>query len=222
MFELINAVLASIILIPGFLCVYLPYKIFSIKIKYTNLELTLISLIISIIIFYITLVSYQFLHYIIPSIFDYSFKISEITISRLIENTGFSFLFLLYIIIFILIGIFFISKDRLRKVRKWLTGIDIILSPEEYILNFALRKHASKTDGFVIVETKNDELFFGFIKQWTKDQKDYELLLECPQKYDNEEDDYTKIEGIDSIIFLKDDIRRIYLASSNNASEQNK
>ena len=219
MFELINAVLTSIILIPGFLCVYLPYKIFSIKIKYSNLELTLLSLIISIIIFYFTLVSYQILHYIIPSIFDYSLKISEITISKLIENTGFSFLFLLYILIFIFIGIFFISKDRLRNIRKRLTGIDVIISSEDYVMSSALKEHASKTNGYVIVETINDELFFGFIQQWAKDEKDYELLLKYPQKYDDENDNYTKIDGIDSIIFMKNDIRRIYLATSNNKNE---
>ena len=45
------------------------------------------------------------------------------------------------------------------------------------------------------------------------------LIIVDSVKYDDENDNYTKIDGIDSIIFMKNDIRRIYLATSNNKNE---
>jgi hypothetical protein len=214
MINLIDGILTTLILIPGFVCVYLPYKIFAIKMRFSNLELTLFSLVISIIIFTLTFITYQIFNSIAPSFFIDLSEISKITVIQLIENKLFMGIFLIYIIIFIFIGIFFVSKDRLRNFRKKISGWKTIIRPEEYVWTLALHDHAKNTQGYGIVETNNDELFLGQIKQWTRDLDEKELLLKYPEKYDPEQNRYVHINNLDSILFLHKDIRRIYLITS--------
>ena len=95
MIEAIEGLLATIILIPGFLCLYIPYKTIAIKIRLTNFELSLISLIISILIFFLTLITYQILNLVIPeTVSDPIWFSNIISISKLIENQVFSGLFI--------------------------------------------------------------------------------------------------------------------------------
>lgn len=212
MSEIINAVLTSIVLIPGFLCIYLPYKLLAIKIRFSDLELTLFSLLISMVIFSITLLTYQIVYFasLTSKILLNPIEISEITFIQLMENPVFIILFICISILFFGIGLFFISKDRLRGFRKRISGDDTVLSPGEFVWAISLRKHKKK-GGYGVIETNDNRQFRGHIKRWTRDSDKNELLLNHPDIF--EKDKYVPVEGIDSILFLNNDIKRIYLIS---------
>lgn len=209
--EIINAVLTSIVLIPGFLCIYLPYKLLAIKIRFSDLELTLFSLLISVVIFSITLLIYQIVYFasLTSKILLNPIEISEITFIQLMENPVFIILFICIIILFFGIGLFFISKDRLRGFRKRISGDDTVLSSDE-VWAISLRKHKKK-GGYGVIETKDNKQFRGHIKSWTRGSDKNELLLNHPDIF--KKDKYVPVEGVDSILFLNSDIKRIYLIS---------
>lgn len=218
MIDLIDGIFTSLVLLPGFLCVFLPHKIIDVKIRLSNFELTLISLIISAIIFILTLFTYLILQYTISSYIPIQLEISKITVSNLIDNFIFLFLFSLYTIGFFLIGLYSISHDILRPIRKKITGIDTISTPEKYVWDIALNKYR----GYAIVETNTNDYFLGWIENWTVDGKGKEILLKYPEYIDfnkhdrNTLNDWIGIKEIDihRILFLNSDIRRIYLVTN--------
>jgi hypothetical protein len=210
-----DALFASIVLLPGFLCIFFPHRIKDVKIRLSEFELTLFSLIVSVAIFILTIVTYLIFQLVLPSNIILQIELSKITVSSLIGNNVFLILYFIYIIAFFIVGLFSISHDVLRPFRKALTSIDTITVPEEYVWDIALDNYK----GYVIVETNNDKFFLGWLDKWTNDQLEKELLLKFPEliNVNTHErikiNDWIGIEKIDvhRILFLNEDIRRVYL-----------
>lgn len=200
-----SGLFTSLILLPGFLSIFFPFKLLGIKIRHSDFELTLFSLLISILIFGLSVITHQIVNLISPVIVDLNFK--EMTIIGFMTNSIFLTIYILYVILFIFLGFFFISKDRLQKFRKFVTGRDIILLPDEYVWD----KSFETFPGYYhIVETNNNETFYGHAICCTTDLKEKELLLKYPHKYDVTYQKYIPLEDQEAILFLDADIRRIH------------
>ena len=142
-----TGIFSTFALIPGFLCMYVLHKISGYKIRLSNLELTLLSLLISFLIFVSSLFTYQAIH-----LLFYDKQLIITNLSYLILNLGFFLIAIVFTIIFFFIGILFIKYDVFYPLRKWLTGQDFRIKTNVPIWDSALNKHY----GFAVVETKTD------------------------------------------------------------------
>ena len=111
----------------------------------------------------------------------------------------------------------FIKYDIFYPLRKWTTGQDYRVKTGISIWDSALSKHY----GYAIVETNTNEFLLGKILEYTIDEpKERELLLLDPEIIDLNNGTQIKVKDhigldVDKIIFLTNDIRRIYLIPSN-------
>jgi hypothetical protein len=220
MIEAIEGLLATIFLIPGFICIFIPYKLVAVKIRMNNFELTIFSLIVSITIFFLSISSYQ----LIIENLDFS----SLTTSQLFSNISFCIIFLGYFFLFLILGIYSISNNNIiqkffQTIRKKITGNDMIVTTEKYVWDIALKNHK----GYVIIQTKDNEFFLGIVDWYTLDSKENQILLRNPEKLDIEKhksipiDDYMWYD-IDRILFLDNDIKRVYLIPKQNKNIENK
>ena len=218
MSEIIELIFSTLVLIPGFLCIFIPFKILLIKIRYTDTILTLLSLIISILIFGLSLLTYQLLG-LYTDIIHQPLDINDLSLLSLFSNQDFVVLFIIFNLVCIFLVLVFISKDRLRYVRRWITGRDIIIDSCDYVWDKAFDNHK----GYHVIKTTNNDLFFGLIVSYTYGLKEKEVLLKYPFEYNEENGEYERIDDAESILFLDSDIKRIYfVASSHNSNHSNK
>ena len=213
MIEPVDGLFTAIILIPGFFCIFIPHKIIGLKVRLSSLELTILSLVVSLTIFLLTSISYLLLY---PILFNTTLDLAAISSSKLISDYLFLGLCITYTLILFLVGVYSINQDIFRHFRKLFTGIDTIIAPEKYVWDIALKEHK----GHVIIETTNDEYFLGVIDWYTLDSKEKEILLKNPEYLDIKNHTSTSIDermwyDIDKMLFLTNDIRRIYLIPKN-------
>lgn len=209
-----DTLFVSIVLLPGFLCIFLPHKVINVKIRLSEFELTLISLIISAVIFILTILTYICLQLAFPLSIASHIEVSKISVNSLIGNNFFLITYLFYTIVFFIGGLYSISHDILRPIRKLITGVDSISAPEKYVWDIALNKYK----GYVIVETKDNDFFLGWLDNWTCDELEKELLLAVPEYIDKKKSCRSNISNwigiagihIHRILFLSEDIKRIY------------
>jgi len=203
----ISGLYLLVFLMPGFLCIFFPYKLIGVKVRLSDFELTLLSLVLSVIIFILTLIFYYFLK--IFTIFNLvGIDLSTVTLSKLVGNWVFDLLFVIWSSVFFILVILNIGKDRFYKLRKKLFNKEFLLSPEECIWDAVFDSFR----GHVIVECKSGDSYVGVVEKYTHDEDSKELLIKHPQTYDIEKDevDDFRNEEIEEILFLNDDIKRIY------------
>jgi len=219
----VQVILTIIFLLPGFICIFLPRKIIGVKLRYSNFELTTLSLIISILIVTFSIILYHPLHYALR--IKSPDRIEEFlmgNIGNLTPNSSIIFFGTITVItlIFFFIGMKIISKDIWFFLRKKMTRYKVEIRPEKYVWDSALKAHK----GHAIIQTENDEYYLGFIEDWMIDEKEKELLLKYPEYIDmnkNKRVTMQKHMGFnpEKIIFLDKDIKRIYLLTDHRKNK---